>query len=126
MQQGAGEAAAATNPFTTFVAIQSASALSAYLTSGISTPVTPETDAQAASGEGVPAESGAVAGRAEERRGAGEGSGGTLEDLAGQAEDTRAPADHTRAPEPAMYAGYGSNARSVAVRATAGSVSFYA
>jgi hypothetical protein len=108
------------NNQTAFVAIQSTSALNAYLTSASSAPLTPESSV----GEGALAQAGASAGRTNERRVAPRGPAETVEDVESQTDGT--PADDASSVQTALSVMYGSNARSVAAGTAAGSVSYYA
>jgi hypothetical protein len=105
---------------TAFVAIQSASPLNAYLSAASSAPLTPESNV----GEGALAQGGASAGRAQERRAAREAPAETVENAESQTDETSD--DGASSVQIAVSAMYGSNARSVAARMAATSVSFYA
>ncbi|HEY4827889.1 MAG TPA: hypothetical protein VIH85_14030 [Solirubrobacteraceae bacterium] len=105
---------------TAFVAIQSASPLNAYLSAASSAPLAPESNV----GEGALAQGGASAGRAQERRAAREAPAETVENAVSQTDETSG--DEASSARTAMSAMYGSNARSVAARMAAASVSFYA
>jgi len=110
------------------LAIQSATALSAYLTSATSAPLGTETDAQAASGDGASSAGGGAVGRALARPVAPDALGETGSTASTASADSTDSTDSTDSgsADPVMFAAYGSNARSVAIRAAAGSVSFYA
>ena len=105
---------------TAFVAIQSASPLNAYLSAASSAPLAPESNV----GEGALAQGGASASRAQERGAAREAPAETVENAESQTDET--PGDEASSARTAMSAMYGSNARSVAARMAAASVSFYA